>query len=255
MPARIWMPLPDVDFEPTEAASPWLALTRAGHRVVITTESGNTPQADPKLLTGVLFGRMGASEEAKARYAQMAQSPEFKSPLPWKSVDPTSFDGLVLPGGHAPGMRQYLGSEELQKKVAEFWKLGRPVGAICHGVLVLARARDASTGRSLLFERRTTCLVRYMELVAYYTTAWKLGRYYRTYPQTVEDEVRAALKDPDRQFERGPFVLKDPSRFKDERKAFVVEDGHYLSGRWPGDASLFAEKFAALVDARLKVAA
>lgn len=41
--------------------------------------------------------------------------------------------GLLLPGGHAPGMKQYLGSRLLQRKVAEFWRLERPVGAICHG--------------------------------------------------------------------------------------------------------------------------
>ncbi len=36
-------------------------------------------------------------------------------------------------------MRQYLGSAELRDKVAQFWALERPVAAICHGVLVLAR--------------------------------------------------------------------------------------------------------------------
>lgn len=28
----------------------------------------------------------------------------------------------------------------------------------------------------------------------------------------------------------------------DDRPAFVVEDGRYLSARWPGDAYLFAKK-------------
>ena len=91
-------------------------------------------------------------------------------------------------------MRQYLGSELLRRKVAEYWALGRPVGAICHGVLVLARTRDPTTGRSLLYGRRTTCLPKYMERSAFLTTAWRLGRYYRTYPAYVEDEVRAALR-------------------------------------------------------------
>ena len=80
--------------------------------------------------------------------------------------------------------------------------LGRPVGAICHGVLVLARARDPRTGRSVLAPVRTTCLPKYMERTAYALTFWKLGRYYRTYPAYVEDEVKAALERPE-QFERG----------------------------------------------------
>jgi hypothetical protein len=46
-----------------------------------------------------------------------------------------------------------------------------------------------------------------MERVAYLGTAWRLGRYYRTYPSYVEDEVKAALNDPDSQFLRGPMIL------------------------------------------------
>ena len=30
----------------------------------------------------------------------------------------------------------------------------------------------------------------------------------------------------------------------DDRPAFVVEDGNYVSARWPGDAYLFAKRFA-----------
>ena len=93
-------------------------------------------------------------------------------------------------------MRQYLGSAVLRDQVARFWALGRPVAAICHGVLVLARTRDPATGRSVLAGRRTTCLPKYMERAAYLATAWRLGRYYRTYPAYVQDEVTAALDDP-----------------------------------------------------------
>src|SRR5580658_1717172 len=95
-------------------------------------------------------------------------------------------------------MRQYLGSPVLSEQVGRFWRLNRPVGAICHGVLVLARTHDPATGRSVLAGRRTTCLPKYMERSAYLATAWRLGRYYRTYPAYVEDEVRAALDDPAR---------------------------------------------------------
>src|SRR4051812_19988507 len=55
--ARIWIPLPDRDFDVTEVAVPWKVLSRAGHSVVFSTETGTlTPEADPLLLTGVLFG-------------------------------------------------------------------------------------------------------------------------------------------------------------------------------------------------------
>ena len=210
---------------------PWRLLTRAGHVVRFATEHGGTaPAADPRLLDGVIFGQLGAAAEPKEFYAQLQSDTEFRSPIAWANIEPDAFDGLILPGGHAPGMRQYLGSELLRGKVAAYWALGRPVGAICHGVLVLARTCDPTTGRPLLYGRRTTCLPKYMERSAFLSTAWRLGRYYRTYPAYVEDEVRAALSTRGTDLDDGP--------------ALVVEDGNYVSARWPGDAYLFAKRFA-----------
>ena len=244
---RVLIPLPDHDFDVTEVAVPWRLLANAGHDMVFATEhGGSAPEADQRLLDGVIFGRLGAYEEPKAFYRQLVETTAFQQPLAWKDLRPGDYDGLLLPGGHAPGMRQYLSSAVLADKVAEFWSLERPVGAICHGVLVLARARDPQTGRSVIAHRRTTCLPKYMERGAYYLTAWRLGRYYRTYPAYVQDEVTAALDDPS-QFVRGPRSQRRGSS-SDDSPAFVVEDGNYLSARWPGDAYLFGERFRRLLE-------
>ena len=224
---------------------PWRLLTRLGHVVRFATEQGGTsPAADQRLLDGVVFGHLGAAAEPQAFYAQMQSDEEFQAPVSWAAVSPDAFDGLILPGGHAPGMRQYLGSELLRRKVAEYWALDRPVGAICHGVLVLARISHPTTGHSPLYGRRTTCLPKYLERSAFVATAWRLGRYYRTYPEYVEDEVRGALRDTT-DFVRGPRVLSKRGTQTDDRPAFCVEDDNYVSARWPGDAYLFAKRFAA----------
>jgi putative intracellular protease/amidase len=237
MARTIWIPLPDRDFDVTEVAVPWKLLTEAGHRVLFATEAGATPAADPLLITGVVFGALGAAKEPLAFYRELEQAPAFVSPVTWAELDLAGVDALVLPGGHAPGMRQYLGSEALQAQVAAFFATGRPVGAICHGVLVAARA-------GALNGRKTTCLPKYMERTAFYLTAWRRGRYYRTYPAYVEDEVRAALASPD-DFVRGPRTLTARGTRDDDSPAFVVEDGAYVSARWPGDAYLFAKKLLA----------
>ncbi len=227
------MPLPDRDFDVTEVAVPWRLATRAGHQVVFATETGAvTPACDPLLIDGVVFGKLGAAPEPIAFYREMEADAAFRAPASWRGLEPLSFDALVLPGGHAPGMVQYLGSAELQALVAAFFASGRPVGAICHGVLVAARA-------GALRDRRTTCLPKYMERSAYLATFWKLGRYYRTYPAYVEEEVRAALADPAAQFVRGPRTLSRRGTATDDSAAFAVEDGSYVSARWPGDAYLF----------------
>jgi putative intracellular protease/amidase len=246
---RVLIPLPDRDFDTTEVAVPWRLLSERGHAVTFATErAGARPACDPRLLTGVIAGRLGAEAEPIAFYRELSAAPEFRDPVAWADLDPDRFDGLLLPGGHAPGMRQYLGSAQLRAKVAAFWATGRPVGAICHGVLVLARTVDPATGRSVLHDRRTTCLPKYMERTAYLATAWRLGRYYRTYPAYVQDEVVGALDDPG-QFERGPRGARRGTR-EDDGPAFVVEDRNYVSARWPGDAYLFAKRFEAQLAAR-----
>lgn len=243
MPRRILIPLPDRDFDVTEVAVPWRLLTLAGHEVVFATEhGGRAPSCDPLLLTGVLFGQLGAEKEPKEFYRQMTESSAFGSPVAWADLRMADYDALLLPGGHAPGMRQYLGSELLQRKVHDYFASQRPVAAICHGVLLAARARDPKTGRSALHALQTTCLPKYMERTAYALTFWKLGSYYRTYPTYVEDEVKEALGNPATQFVCGPRTLAQRGTDQNDDGAFVVEDGRYVSARWPGDAYLFAKK-------------
>jgi putative intracellular protease/amidase len=246
---KILFPLPDLDFDVTEVAVPWKLLREAGHEPVFATEAGATPACDPLLITGVLFGKLGARPEPIAFYREMEQSPEFMAPRKWADCRVADFDALFLAGGHAPGMKQYLGSDVVQKLVADFFATDKPIAAICHGVLVAARAKRPD-GTSVLHGVRTTCLPKYMERAAYFSTFWRRGKYYRTYPAYVEEEVRASLADPTH-FERGPRELSKRGTRDDDTPAFVVEDGRYVSARWPGDAYLIAKKLIArLADRR-----
>ena len=237
--ATVLFPLPDHDFDVTEVAVPWKLLVEAGHRVVFATEAGATPACDPLLLTGVVFGKLGARPDAIACYRELEAAQEFTAPRTWSACDPAAFDALFLAGGHAQGMKQYLGSEVVQRLTAAFFATTKPIAAICHGVLVAARAKHGD--RSVLHGMKTTCLPKYMERAAYFSTFWRRGRYYRTYPAYVEDEVRAALASPD-DFQRGPKNLSKRGTREDDTHAFVVEDGRYISGRWPGDAWLIGKK-------------
>jgi putative intracellular protease/amidase len=56
-------------------------------------------------------------------------------------------------------MRVYLGSGVLQSAVADFFAQAKPVGAICHGVLLAARS-SLHPGKSVLFGKKTTALCR-----------------------------------------------------------------------------------------------
>ena len=64
-------------------------------------------------------------------------------------------------------------------------------------------------------------------------------------PAALKDEVRASLDRPEEQFVRGPLSLFSKGREHDDSAAFVVEDGKYVSARWPGDAYLLAKRLMA----------
>ena len=142
-------------------------------------------------------------------------------------------------------MREYLELNQLQSIVAGFFARGQPVGAICHGVLLAARSRR-NDGKSVLYGKKTTALTKFMELTGWALTCLYLGNYFRTYPTTVEDEVRSALAAPD-DFIRGPIsVTRDsPGNLQ---VGFTVRDGNYLSARWPGDAHRFSSEFASMLE-------
>jgi protease I len=245
--AQILMPIPASDFDPTETAVPWRILSAAGHTLVFATPEGKAGQADARMLNGQGLGLLAPLLEADANgrqaYEAMRQAPAFRQPLAWSDIRTENFDALLLPGGHAPGMRPYLESALLQARCTEFFEQHKPVGAICHGVLLAARSRTAG-GRSVLFGKKTTALTRRMELGAWALTCAWLGNYYRTYPQTVQGEVGGALAA------RSDFIAGPGSARRDAphhlEAGFTVADGRYLSARWPGDAHRFATEFAAL---------
>lgn len=233
---RILIPLPDHDFDPTESATPWKVCTQRGWQVSFATENGEVAAADERLLMGPIRGPLGAGPKGLAAYQEMIQTDAFQKPLRYEEIDPAQFEAVSLTGGHAPGMKQYLESEVLQQKMVAFWKQGKVIGAICHGVLVLARAIDPQSGKSILYGSRATALTKDLEMSGYALTFWLLGRRYRTYECYVADEVRQVLRDPG-DFKTGKAMLIP----------FTWRDGNLITSRWPLDAMKYATEFADLV--------
>ncbi len=187
--ATVLIPIPRTDFDPTETGVPWSQLQSLGHTLAFSTPDGTVAQADPRMLTGERLGILApmliADANGRRAYRAMQESKAFQHPLPYREINAGNFDALLLPGGHAPGMKPYLESEILQARVADFFAGGKPVAAICHGVLLAARSRAAS-GKSVLFGKRTTALTKRMEMSAWLLTCAWLGNYYRTYPKPVK---------------------------------------------------------------------
>jgi putative intracellular protease/amidase len=283
--ATVLIPIPALDFDPTEVAVSWKVLNELGHEVRFATPDGHAAQGDELMVSGegldpwgfvpglsrlVVIGRaLRADARGRAAYAELLGDRGFREPIAWSELELDGVDGLLLPGGHrARGMRRYLESSALQAVVAEGFARKLPVGAICHGVLLAARSVDADTGRSVLFGRRTTALTWALEgraaNVARFARFWDAG-YYRTYRErpgeragymSVQQEVTRALARPEDFRDVDPAEpyarLRSSGRARDspsdERPAFVVRDENYLSARWPGDVHTFARRFAAMLD-------
>ncbi|MDR3662661.1 MAG: type 1 glutamine amidotransferase domain-containing protein [Mycobacterium sp.] len=245
----VLMLLPAMDYDPTESAVIWDGLTAAGIVVQFATPDGAPAYADSRLVNegfSVLSPVLMTRSDALSAYRRMTADPLFAQPCDYEAVDLDVVDGLFIPGGHAKGVRSLLESATAQGIVTSAFARNLPVGAVCHGVLLLARSIDPSTGRSVLYGRRTTALTESLELSGWRLTRLWLGDYYRTYPTTVEAEVTAALS-AERDFERGPAltVLRDSPRHLG--RGFTVRDGNYLSGRWPGDCHRLAAEYVDLV--------
>jgi len=278
---KILLPLPRRDFDPTEAAVSWRVLRDAGHALVFATPDGAPAAADPLMLSGEGLDPWGcvpglkklrliglalrAQAPARAAYAAMINDAAYRAPLRWDAIASRDYDALLLPGGHAKGMRDYLESPLLQARVAEFFDADKPVAAVCHGVVLAARSISPRSGRSVLHGRRSTALTWALEKSAWDLTRcgarfWD-GGYYRTYLEepgepagyrSVQAEVTRALAQPadfcdvpadaPQRWRKRSGLFRDTPN--DARPAFVVRDGSYVSARWPGDVHHFAAIFA-----------
>lgn len=242
---RALMPLPNADFDPTEAAVPWKVLSEAGIEVVVATPDGKEAAADPIVLSGKELGflRVFLRTDKRGRQAYEEFSKAVcQTPAAYGHVNASDFDALILPGGHAPKMCSYLENLVLHQLITDFFAADKVVGAVCHGVVAAARAKR-SDGKSVLFGRSTTALTEDMELFAWKATRKKLGDYYRTYPQTVQSEVTEALGESGT-FHTGPqpFLRDSPTKLG---RGFIVQDGNYISARYPGDIHRFSQAIAA----------
>ncbi len=248
---RILIPLPSYGFDPTEASIVWQLLTQNGFEVVFATPKGQKAEGDKRMMTGEDLGLfkqlLRARKDAVDAYNQMYKSKEFNNPLKYEDIAVQEYEGINLPGGHDKRVKEYLESTVLQDIIPDFFNSSKKIGAICHGVLLLARSKNPQTGKSVLYEYKTTSLLKSQELLAYNLTRLWLKDYYLTYPGlTIEDEVKSYLKNTS-QFIRGtkPILRDSPSRLQ---YGFFVRDRNYLSARWPGDIYSFTFEFIKMLN-------
>ncbi|GGH74026.1 DJ-1/PfpI family protein [Pullulanibacillus pueri] len=128
--------------EALEVYYPYFRLLEAGYDAVLAS-----PQK--KVLNTVIHDFVGWDTYTER------QGYLLESHVAFKDVDPTEYDGLMIPGGRAP---EYIRLDEcVQDIVQHFLDNDKPVGAICHAVLILAALKDQSYFQGKTMTAYTAC--------------------------------------------------------------------------------------------------
>ena len=192
------------------------------------------------------------------------------------------YDLVFLPGGHEKSVVQVINSPITHKLIADYFPQTRKpskknVAAICHGVMVLSES-SLPDGKSVLHDATTTALPGFMEQSIFWGTRLFLGDYYKTYgagSESVQTSVSLFMYSKARCCLTRPIhkggetvsrpqeaVLQQPLVHSVSMRratfrlgfanlcSFIREDENYnyISGRFPPDAKLLAEKTIALVN-------
>lgn len=202
-----------------ELAHPYFAFQNRGYAITIASPQGGAivhdklsdPDggrfANPRDLISLGFKTAKPTQEETAATKVLA------------SIRPEDFDAIFVIGGLAPPTT-FSNDEGLHQLFAAFYERGKVAAAICHGSLVLLKAR-LSNGRMLAEGKRWTGYTNAEEDVV--DKAMSL----RFQPYRIEDEAR---KLPGTFFVQG-----EPYR------PFAVTDGRLITGQQGSSGMLTAE--------------
>lgn len=240
---KILIPLPSYGVDPSQISIPYKLLVDTDYNIVFATPTGQVAKADARILTGKGLGLLrsviAARKDAVEAYVEMEKSVDFQNPISYADINPADYYGVILPGGHDKRVKEYLESDVLQSVIVAFFNANKHVGAIGHGVVLVARSIDPNTRASVIHEYATTAFLEKQEMYAYNLTRLWLGDYFLTYPgMTVEKEVTHALIQS-KYFVRGPDTRKRDN-YANLNHGFMVRDRNYISARWAGDMYNFS---------------
>lgn len=187
-----------------EVAASHETLVQAGFTVEIATPGGATPTVDQLSLS--TDGGVSPEEAARFRTYLDGIQGDLQAPKPLAAVEPSTFDAVYIPGGHAP-MADLAASAEVGRILAAAEEAGKPVVALCHGVAALLSGRN---GSGWLYEGR--------RMTGFTDEEEQQGGYGDQIPFSVEASLRDA-----------GGVLETGAAWSDT----VVVDGTLITGQNP----------------------
>ena len=133
-----------------ELIVPAMTLSQAGYSIVFATPTGKAPTMDKRSDSVKFFASPAQYKAAKAALKSFFS---IKTPLSFKAVlqvGLTQYQGIFVPGGHAPITDLYR-DPMLGKILTSFHASKKPTGLICHGPAALLSTITVDTQKKMVW--------------------------------------------------------------------------------------------------------
>ena len=253
-----------------ELIGPMIKLEEAGYELVFATPKGARPVAlppsyDPDYWDPPLGKRVTTESDAN-QVKSIKDSPKLDNPInisswmperpyvsapdyPWKwdayvvavkqhQEELSKYAGLLLVGGSGP-IIDVVNNQRVHDIILGFYKLQKPIAAICYGVAALVFARDFNDRIPLILGKHVTghCIeYDYLDGTGFVGTDLNMG----PPPYALEYLLRDAV-GPEGQY-HGNF----------EKETSVIVDYPFITARSLQCAHEFGEQFVNMLDKGLK---
>lgn len=228
----------------SELTDPAAEMLKAGFELTFATPGGRVPTIDGASVSLMYFAGSRAKRNAAFQTYTRLLEAGLGSPVPLEEIAGdrerlAQFDGLFIPGGHAPltdllyrdALTGDAPNDDLGALLAFFHETARPTGLICHAPLALGAAPE-SGGRWIYDGYRMTT---FRTLVDRLLEAIPLGRRFRGRLPHYPAELLT---------ERGARV--EHTVLPMGRK--VVEDRELITGQDPFSGPALGREFVAKVE-------
>lgn len=142
-------------FHYEEMTTPYYLFKDAGYEVVLASVAGGEPPHDPSSLKDPLEDNPESVKRFLADNGAMNELRHTRTLNELDSVDDDHFCAIYLPGGHGT-MWDLPNYSALAKLVSTFYKMGKPVSSVCHGIAGFVGATD-DQGEPLVKGKKINC--------------------------------------------------------------------------------------------------
>lgn len=204
-----------------ELAAPYYVFKEVGAEITVASPKGGQVPVDPKSMAIVI-----ATRNTK-RFLKDGEAMNFLAhSTVLSAIKATEFDVIFVTGGHGP-LWDLADNNILKQLLEAFDSRGKPIGAVCHGVVGLVSLQNDTGG----------FLVKGKQLTGFSNSEEESAGLTRVVPFLLETKLVSM----------GALYSKGANYV-----SHVVEDGNIITGQNPASSEEVAKKMVALVKHNLK---